>query len=198
MAELQFLSPGCGDVDCEDERGERGERGKRGERGERGKRGHRGERGEPGFSGATGPTGPAGSAVASGGLLKFAGVVAPAAELLPVASFLEDFGTGLGAGSIISLAPDYPVAIPRTFVNMATNLLLGFTVPIGGSIIFELLRNGAPVPGFTITYGAGQTGIQAIAAGPVTFAIGDTFDVRVTVSGTITLPVNVSATIGTV
>jgi hypothetical protein len=59
-----------------------------------------------------------------------------------------------------------------------------------------LLQNGAPVPGFTITYGPGEFGIKSVLAGPALFAINDTLDVRVIVSGDILSPVNVSATIG--
>ena len=53
----------------------------------------------------TGPTAPT-----SGGLLKFAGVVA-AAPTTPAVSFLTDFGVGLGAAGVIRESPAYPFAV---------------------------------------------------------------------------------------
>ena len=178
MADIKFdlLDSAC----CEGEEGE----GERGKRGKRGKRGHRGEQG---------PAGPAGS----GGLLKFSGTAAAATEgILPVVSYLEDFGIGLGLGAgIITTEPSYPVAIARELQNLATNLLT-FVVPPGGSILIELLKNGVAVPGFAISYGAGETGIKTLTAGPVAYAIGDTFDLRVTTAALFAIGVDVSATVG--
>lgn len=160
-------------------RGERGERGHRGERGERGKRGH---------------TGAAGVGV--GGLLKFSGTATPSFETTAV-SYLADVGVGAGIG-LISTAPSYPVAIAHSLVNFATNMLADFTVPASASVVFALLQNGAAVPGFAITYGPDEFGIKTLVAGPVAYAIGDTFDVRVTVNGLISDPIDVSATVGIV
>ncbi len=166
MADITILNPDCDDDD--------------GKRGRRGKRGHRGKRG---------PT--------SGGLLKFSGVAAPAGEGgSPLASFLEDSSVGVSIGAIIAPSPAYPVAVAHDFRNMATNLFFGLVVPTGGLIVIELLRNGAAVPGFIITYGSGESGVKSVLAGPAAFAIRDTFDIRVTTSGTIAAPVDISATIG--
>ena len=182
MADIEILSPDCddGDDDC-----------KRGKRGKRGHRGHRGHRGPEG------PPGPAGTA--SGGLLKFSGTVAPAVEGGLVVSFLEDYGAGVASFqgvTPVSLAPSYPIAVARNLRNMATNLLLGFVVPDGGQIVIELLQNGVSVPGFVITYTGGETGIKSVLAGPAAFAIGDTFDLRVSVTGGVVDTVDLSATVG--
>lgn len=185
------------DIKLGDRRGLEGDRGPRGHRGEEGERGHRGHRGHDGETGPTGATGATG--FAAGGLLKFSGVVAPALELAPVVSYLEDWGIGVGVGAIISTAPRYPVAVAHNLRNMATNLLPGFVtpiIPLGGAILIELLRNGVPVPGFSITYGPGESGVKSVLAGPAAFAIGDTFDMRATVSGTVAVDVDVSATVG--
>lgn len=169
MADMTRLGPGCDD-DC----GERGERGRRGRRG---------------------PTGPAGPA--AGGLLKFSAVATPSGEGgLPTTSYLADTGFGFSAGPFF-VAPNYPVAVAHSLVNMATNLLQGFVIPTGGSMVFELLRNGVPVPGFTITYGPGESGVKSVLAGPQAYAVGDTFDIQVTTSGAaISAGVDVSATVG--
>jgi hypothetical protein len=156
-------------VDCEDT-----------ERGERGKRGKRGHRGPP-----------------ANALLKFAGLVASAGEGgSPASSFLADTGISFAIQSVFT-APNYPVAHAFDARNLATNILQGSVVPVGGSIVFELLRNGVLVPGFSITYGPGEGGIKTVEAGPAAYAIGDTFDLRATSSGLVVDDVNVSATIGT-
>jgi hypothetical protein len=164
--------------------------------GERGERGERGKRGHDGPTGATGPTGPAGSGVASGALLKFSGVVAPSDGATPVVSYLADFGVGLGLGSVISLPVSYPVAVAHDLVNMATNLVDGIALPPGTTLVFDLLQNNVPVPGFSITYVFGELGVKAITAGPVAFAIGDTFDLQVTATGVFEAPIDVSVTVG--
>jgi hypothetical protein len=181
MPEIQILSPGCEDDDCDDER----------ERGKRGRRGHRGHRGP------TGPTGPTSSPGSSGGgLLKFSGVVAPASEGGSVDSFLADFGVGLGAGDVLSLAPSYPIAVQHNVRNLAVRVLNTILGTPGGSVVFDLLRNGNPVAGFEITFPVGGLiGNQVVIAGPTTFLVGDRLDLRARATG-VTAPVNVSATIG--
>jgi len=156
--------------------------------GKRGKRGHQGERGH------TGPPGPVGL-----GLLKFSGfaLAVPVEGPDPAISFLADAGVGLGGPPIV-FAPSYPDAVPRNLRNLAVNVL-GYIVPSGGSILVELLKNGAAVPGFSVTYGPGTTGVLTATTAPVLFAIGDTFDLRVTATGlgVSEVPgVDMSATIG--
>lgn len=141
------------------------------ERGKRGKRGHRG---------------PPGPAAAASGLLKFSGNVNGTSP-----NFLADSGIGLASNGD---PLNYPDAIARSLRNLATNLPF-FTVPLGGSMVIELLQNGVPVPGFVVTYAVGETGIKTVAAGPAAFAIGDTFAVRVTSSGFVPATV-VLATVG--
>jgi len=186
MSDIKITLPGCDDRDDDDDCDGDGGRGKRG------KRGHRGHTGPAGETGPAGPVGPAGS----GGLLKFSGFAAGALSgLVPVASFLADSGAGIGVGSILLLAQGYPEAIARSLRNLAVNIF-GFTVPPLGSIVVELLQNGVPVPGFSVTYNTGDSGIKTVVAGPAPYAIGDTFDLRVTTTGILAAGVNVSATVG--
>jgi hypothetical protein len=170
MADITIRTPDCDD-DCE-----------RGKRGKRGKRGHDGPPGPPGF-----------------GLLKFSGFATAFSQLPGLAiSYLADVGVGFGSGTILFVAPSYPVAISRKLRNLAVNVL-GLVVPQNGSILVELLQNGALVPGFAITYGPGETGVKTVVAGPTPYAIGVTFDVRVTTSGLGQLEVegvDMSATVG--
>jgi hypothetical protein len=112
-----------------------------------------------------------------------------------VVSYLADTGVGVGLVPVIATPPDYPVAIARSLVNFATNVLE--TVSIDGVLTITLLKNGVAVPGFVTTYTGGQTGIKTALAGPVAYAIGDTFDVEVS-SNTIAIPLDVSATVGVV
>jgi hypothetical protein len=179
VADIQITEPGC-----EDDGDECGERGKRG------KRGHRGHHGP------TGPTGPTGSTgLSSGGLLKFSGVVAPSGEGV-LDSFLADFGVGLGVGSVISLAPAYPIAVQHNVRNLAVRVLDTIVGNPGGTIVFDLLQNGNPVPGFEVTFTVGgPIGNKIAIAGPTTFLVGDRLDLRARATG-ITAPVDVSATIG--
>lgn len=181
MADIKIISQGCND-DCDDDDDRDDDDG--GKRGKRGKRGHRGEQGEPG------PIGPSGLGL--GGLLKFSGVVDASVEGT-IVSYLADTGVGVGDVSVITVAPDYPVAIVRNLVNLATNVLEA--ISINGTLTIELLKNGVAVPGFVITYTGGQSGIKTVTAGPVAFAIGDTFDLRLTASF-LAVGVDVTATVG--
>jgi len=144
----------------------------------RGKRGKRGRQGPPGPS--------------SGGLLKFSGLLRfGQGEII---SFLAD------ANANNSFFVNYPVAVTHSLRNLATNLL--YTIlPNEGTIVIDLLKNGIPVPGFSITYGPGETGIKQVLAGPEIFVEGPptTFDLRITATDIFNEdadPINLSATIG--
>ena len=192
-------NPSCCDDRCcaKGKRGKTGPTGPTGPTGSTGPTGYTGSTGPTGPTGATGYTGPTGSAGPTArSVLKFSGVAAPGDE--GEVSYLEDFGVGLGIGSLITLAPSYPAPVDFAVLIMATNLLAGFVVPQNGQIRIELLKNGAPT-GFATTYvfGSGVKQFSAGGIGPTAFAgppTMDTFDVRVTVTG-ITVPVNVSATL---
>ena len=192
--------PDCDD-DCEGERGERGERGKRGPRGHDGHDGTMGPTGPAGTgtgstgstgpSGPTGPTGPTSPPSGSGGLLKFSGSAAFTVGAI-IQSFLADVGTG-----IVLFQPSYPVAIARSLRNMSVRLEINSIVPSpNSSVTVELLRGFVPV--FSITFVAGDPAIKSVVAGPEPYAIGETFDVRITTSGFVTgtSNINVSATVG--
>lgn len=190
MAETKILI----DAD-DDDRGKRGKRGHRGPEGPTGPTGPAGS-GSAGSTGATGPTGPGGGGGGgSGGLLKFSGLVA-APEGPTLDSFLADWGANLLAPAIAT-PMSYPVAIQRTVQNMSVNVLDGAILgDPGGTVVFNLLKNGAPVAGFSITFlVGGPTGVQTAVAGPVTFLPGDTLDLRATATSVIQ-EINVSATVG--
>jgi hypothetical protein len=128
-------------------------------------------------------------------LLKFSGVVAPATEGF-VDSFFADFGTGLGNAGILGLAPSYPFAVTHDVRNLAVRVITALIGDPTGEITFDLLRNGSPVPGFSLSFFVGgPAGNQLAVAGPVTFGSGDRLDLRARATG-ISAPVNVSATIG--
>jgi hypothetical protein len=170
--------------DCDDECGKRGKRGKSGKRGHRG---HRGHDGPPGSSGL--------------GLLKFSGFASAfSPNNGPVISFLADAGVGLGPGSIINFAPSYPMAVVRNLRNLSVNIL-GFVVPgPNGFILVELIDMfGNLVPGFSVGFGPAAPSILTALTPPTPFAIGSTFDLRVTTTGLGVLEisgVDMSATIG--
>ena len=174
MADITKISPDCGEDD-------------RGERGKRGKRGHRGHRGHDG------PPGPPGSS--SGGLLKFSGAVTVDSEGALFVSFLADTGFGPAGPTPIN-ALNYPVAVVHSLRNLATNILINTIAPPTGTISIRLLQDGAPVPGFLINYGVGESGIKVVLAGPVEYPIGSTFDLEVTTSGFAATGIVVTATVG--
>lgn len=154
-------------------------------RGPKGPEGDRGERGHRGHDGDTGPTGPIGPTFR--GLAKFSGAMATSGN-----TFLADTGTAVLVGS--NIFPDYPVPSARNLQNLATNIG-AFVVPLGASITFEVLVNTGPVLGYSITYNAGDTGVKSISFGPVALPINAVFSLRVTPTGVIVAPVEVSATI---
>jgi hypothetical protein len=93
--------------------------------------------------------------------LKFSGTV------LVGQSFLAD--TGSGDASDVPHAYPTPVAFDT---NSMAATLFG-AVPIGGSLTIQCVRNGVEVPGFSITYGEGETGTKSVSQ-RVPFAQGDT------------------------
>jgi len=183
MSDMNKRGPDCDD-DCES--------------GERGKRGKRGHRGHDGHDGATGPTGPTGSTTEPTGMLKFSGSVAVFGQLPgPGVSYLADHGVGLGVAAVLLFPPSYPVSVAGSLRDLAVNIF-GFVVPQNGTILVELLQNGVPVPGFAITYAQNETGIKTLVAGPTPYAVGSTFDLRVTVNveASFAPTLNMSATVG--
>src|SRR5512143_325815 len=192
--------------------GERGERGKRGERGERRHRGHQGDTGPTGptgptgFTGPTGPTGDVGPTGFTGptgpqpndlgGLLKFCGVVAPSAEGPPAVSLLADWGVGKGAVGVIDASTDlaYAFAVQRVVRNLQIRILSLPSGITGGTIVFDLLRNGSVVLSVTWTVGD-PTGNLPLVLGAVTFAQGSRLTLQATATG-ITSFVDVTATVG--
>lgn len=131
----------------------------------------------------------------SGGLLKFSGVANILTDEGPVVSYLADAGVGPGI-PFVTLPPSYPVAIKRKLQNFAVNL--SGAVIASGTLLVELLQNGTPLSGFSVTYSTGQSGIKTVQTSSVDAPIGSTFDVRVTATGTSGVAgyVNLSATVG--
>lgn len=147
--------------------------------------------GATGATGTTGATGPIGAAV-GGGLLKFSGSIA-VSEVISVVSYLADVGIGTVGPSATPVA--YPVAVAHSLRSLSVNMF-GFVVTPGGSIVFEVLLNGVPVPAFSVAYGPGPAGILSVTTLPIPYAIGDTFDLRVTATDVNGGSPNASATIG--
>jgi hypothetical protein len=128
-------------------------------------------------------------------LLKFSGQVLVTPGLVAV-SYLADTGSVATGAGPVAIAPSYPVAASRSLRNLAVNIST-LVVPLGGSLLFELLQNGTPVPGFAIAYAPGETGIKTIVSGPAPFVVGDRFDLRATVFvADVVGLTNVSATVG--
>jgi hypothetical protein len=79
---------------------------------------------------------------------------------------------------------------------MAVRVITGLVGGPGGSVTFELLQNGVPVPGFVAVFVVGGLiGNQVVIAGPVLFSEGSRLDLRATAVGLTSL-VDVSATLG--
>jgi len=181
--------------DCDDgERGRRGHRGPRGHRGHDGDPGATGPTGPTGSTGPTGPSGPTGQAGATGptgstgvtgptgptgaggagtAALKFAG------QVFETSIYLSD-GSSKPGILPIGVFVDYPVASPRTFVDFAATISV--VVPGGGGVDIQLFHNGVAVPDFIISFNPGEGGgvVKTVPAPtPETFAIGDTFFIRV-------------------
>ena len=152
----------------------------------------------------TGPTGP-GPGIATA-FLTFSGSLQPAADVLPLASYLANPGVGLGGLGVgtSAIAPMYPLAQPTTFTSLAVNLSSladPIVLPDGETIRVELIRRAGGDPpeietGLFVEFAVGDDPIQ-IATGSVPFAAGDTFDLLVTTSGIASLvAVDLSATLG--
>jgi hypothetical protein len=134
----------------------------------------------------------------SGGLLKFSGQALTAPGGLTAISYLADTGFSIVPGPVV-VAPSYPVARALNLRNLATNVLIPVIPPtIFVFITIELLQNGTPVPGFTITYGPGETGVKTVAVGPAPFVAGDRFDLKISTNSLAELErgATVSATVG--
>ena len=140
---------------------------------------------------ATGPTGPAApTPLTTRSLVKFSGQTAPGN------AYLADTGTAPIVQS--NVFPFYPVPTAHNLFNLATNIGT-FVVPANGAIIFEVVTGpaGNVVPGYSITYGPGDTGVNGVKSilfGPVPLPPNETFGLRVTAQG-ISTPVLVSAVI---
>ena len=121
-----------------------------------------------------------GSRSGSDGLLKFSGFVGTAEGGGSFVSYLADAGIVLD--EVETSAMNYPMALQRTLKGLSVNV--GITLSSGQSILVEVLRNGSSIPGFNVTYGVGDTGVKTNeSAGPITYAAGDTFALRVTTAG---------------
>jgi hypothetical protein len=122
---------------------------------------------------------------------KWSGLAAASVNGGSSISYLADVGSQIAASTT---PPSYPFLGSRQPRSLTVNLL-GFTVPVGGLIVAELLNNGITVPGFVITYGPGQTGIQSVAFNDKPYVKNSTFDVKITTSGLFVASVPLSATV---
>jgi len=105
--------------------------------------------------------------------------------------FLAD--TGAVPVTPSNIFPAYPSPSSRNLFNLAANLG-EFVVSEAGSIIFEVQVNGAIIPGYSITFNPGDTGVKSLLFGPVPVPVNGTFAIRATPSdGTTAGQVPVSA-----
>ena len=112
-------------------------------------------------------------------ILKFSGLVPGGAGT--VTSFLTDGGSDAAASST---PPRYPLPFKFKVYLLTCNLLGGATPPFGGSVICQLVRNGVLVPGFTITYEPGLTGVGLTThKRGITFDPGDTLGLAMIATG---------------
>lgn len=133
----------------------------------------------------------------SDALLKFSGPVATAEGGGTLVTYLPDVGPDAVLLSSAPTATNYPLAARRTTMGLATNVFV--TLSPGQSVLFELLKNGSSVPGFSISYGSGDFGVKTNENAPrTTYAVGETFALRVTTSGFAGSSFGASATIGLV
>lgn len=135
-----------------------------------------GATGGTGGTGSTGSTGATGTGGGPSGLLKFSGVVDANAELTTL-NYLPDSGFASGQPEAVAIA--YPAAISRTLQNLSINVVQAL---VAGSVTVQLLRNGAPVLGFSAVYtSADPAGVPITTlTAPEPFNPGDTFDLLVT------------------
>jgi hypothetical protein len=134
----------------------------------------------------------------SDGLLKFSGLAATAEGGGSQVSYLVDTGPDTITGFPTFTSPDYPLAQRRTMQGLSVNLI-GVTLSPGQTILVELLKNGTAVPGFSVSFGSGDTGVKSNPDAPrTTFPVGSTFSLRVTTAGFSGSGVPLSATIGVV
>jgi len=96
-------------------------------------------------------------------------------------SFLTDGGATTAASST---PPRYPLTEKFKVRVLTCNLLDGATPPPGGSCVCQLVKNGALVPGFAVTYEPGQTGVSVLLSKRgKTFRPGDTLGLAMIATG---------------
>ena len=192
--------------------GPTGSTGPTGPTGPTGGTGGTGDTGPTGPSGGVGPTGPSG--LGSGDLFKFAGRIFP---LLPdrIIRLTDSVQASGITGGITTTSGDtnyeYVIASARTFVSMAVHVLapgdtdVPFSVPNGGLIEVQLVKNGVLVPGFIIIFTPVDGAIQTLSVAPPTpFLPGDTYALQVHTfgfggdPGSSQVGFKLSATIGTI
>lgn len=180
-----------------------GATGDAGSTGATGLAGPTGATGATGGTGATGATGDAGVTGATGAgsvgsLIKFSGLAPVATVILPGVSYLSDgLVGGVGIGDILNAPLDYTLPIARTFTTMAVRLFAA--IPVGGTITVEFIKNLLTVPVIvgTVTFTPGTSpGTIFDLFPPNAFVAGDTFEMRVTTTGLVAVPIQVSAVVG--
>lgn len=149
----------------------------------------------------------------SGDLLKFSGWIFP---LVPqrITRITDSIRSAI-TGGVTTVSGDtnyeHVIASARTFVSMAVHVMepedtdVPFSVPDGGLIEVQLVKNGVLVPGFIITFTPIDGALQTLAVAPPTpFVPGDTYALQVHTFGFGADPgsfqngFKISATIGTI
>jgi len=132
-----------------------------------------------------------------GSLLKFSGILEVGE--FPLTYYLGDAGpVELWA----EIPVTYPVARRTRLKNLAVNVTPPVLVPPGALLSVQLFKNGVPVPGFLLTWNAGETtGVKLAKTDELKLSKGDLFDLRATLSGfpydhEEPLEITVAATVG--
>jgi hypothetical protein len=127
-----------------------------------------------------------------GSYLKFSGIITFESE--PQVTYLGDAGSVEIGSEVVA----YPAARRAKLKDLAVNITPAVVVPGGGSVVIQLYRNGAAVPGFQLTWAAGVTlGLKTIRTDRLKLSRGDLFALRVTLTNLSNSgPLLVAATVG--
>lgn len=98
----------------------------------------------------------------------------------PPPSFLKFSGTTLVGQSFLADTGDGPTSamphaypVPTPFKTGTMSATIFTAIPPGGSLTIQCVKNGVPVPGFLITFNAGEIGTKSVTM-PTSFDEGDT------------------------
>ena len=142
----------------------------------------------PGPQGPPGPPGSNATPGSGGGLLKFSGSILTTGTGLLV-SYLAD--TGVGTAPPLLLPVEYQMAVDRTLVNLALNVI-GIVGVLPSPLTFDLLVDGTPVLSVEVT----SAGPTDIALGSIDVLAGQLVSLRATSPALTEASLSATATVG--